>query len=222
MGTLAEDFHQGTRTEHLLVEQRLGHLVELVTLLHEQRPRSLAGLVDDLFDLRIDHLRGSLRVRLVEDRLVVPAARQVEANLADALAHPIVHDHRVRHLGDPLQVVLCTRRHAAEDDLLGNASADGHGHAVDERLTGVQVALLGEVLRVAQCREPARHDRHLHDRVGVLQEPAHDGVPRLVEGDDFTLLRRDELVLLLQPGDHAVDRLLEVLHLHDVFLFARG
>ena len=44
---------------------------------------------------------------------------------------------------------------------------------------------------------------------------------RLVIGDDLAFFRRNDLVLLLQAGDHAVDRLLEVLHL-DGFLALPG
>ena len=49
--------------------------------------------------------------------------------------------------------------------------------------------------------------------VGILEEVTNDSVPGLVERDGALLLIRDEPALALWTGDHAIDRLLQVLHL---------
>ncbi|RUP49633.1 LOW QUALITY PROTEIN: hypothetical protein BC936DRAFT_141968 [Jimgerdemannia flammicorona] len=58
-------------------------------------------------------------------------------------------------------------------------------------------------------------------RVGVLEEPPRDGVPGLVVGDGFLLLRAENARFLFQSGDDAFDGLLEVLLGHTVALVPR-
>ena len=43
----------------------------------------------------------------------------------------------------------------------------------------------------------------------MLEQPADERVPRLVEGDDAPLVRVDGEVLLLEPRDDAVNRQVE-------------
>ena len=64
----------------------------------------------------------------------------------------------LRHL---TQVVLSTSGDPAKEDLLGDTPPQGHAHAVQQLLFGVQVLLLGQVLSVAQAL-PSRNDGHLH------------------------------------------------------------
>ena len=65
---------------------------------------------------------------------------------------------------------------------------------------------LREVLREAQRTGGARNDRHLQQRIRVLEEPARDGMPRLVERDSFALLFRNDFALLLHTPDDSIDR----------------
>ncbi len=217
----AEDVGEVVLVEHLLGEQRLGERFEQLALLFEERARLGADGVDDALHLAVDELGGGLGVGLVEEGLVL-LAREVERKVADLLAHPVVHHHRVGEVGDAFEVVLRAGGDSAEDDLLGHAPAHRHDHAVHERLGGVEVALLGERLGVAEGGQPARHDGDLDDGVGVLAEPPGDGVAGLVVGDNPLLVGRDELVLLLQPADDAVDGALEVHHLDGVLVLTRG
>lgn len=53
-------------------------------------------------------------------------------------------------LGHFAQVVLGASSDPAKEDLLGHAAAQGHAHAVQELLPGVEVLLPGQVLSVAQ------------------------------------------------------------------------
>mmetsp|Transcript_44090 Transcript_44090/g.104970 ORF Transcript_44090/g.104970 Transcript_44090/m.104970 type:complete len:408 (+) Transcript_44090:772-1995(+) len=56
----------------------------------------------------------------------------------------------------------------------------------------------------------------------MLQEPPADGVPSLVVGDARALLLGEDLALLLEAADHALDRRLEVHHPHHRLGVARG
>ena len=59
------------------------------------------------------------------------------------------------------------------------------------------------------------------DRVEPGQDARDDRVARLVVRDDPALLVAHH-ALLLEPGDEAVDRLVEVLHLDGGLVLARG
>ena len=95
-------------------------------------------------------------------------------------AHRVVVDHRVGDLGDALEVVGGAGRDRAEDDLLGDAAAEQHGHVVEQLLARLQVAVLGgQVERVAE-RAAARDDRdpvHAVDATAAARRTAR-GRPR--------------------------------------------
>ena len=59
-----------------------------------------------------------------------------------------------------LQVVLGARGDPLEEDLLRDAAAQRHAHAIEQLLLRVQELLLGQVLGVAEALA-ARDDRHL-------------------------------------------------------------
>ena len=60
------------------------------------------------------------------------------------------------------------------------------------------------------------------DGIGVLEEVADERVAQLVVRGDLPLLLREEARLLLRPGDHAHDPLLELLLLDHLLPAARG
>src|SRR5262249_45112512 len=53
--------------------------------------------------------------------------------------------------------------------------------------------------------------------IGMFEEPAANGMSRLVISDDAFLIGRDDLVLLLQTSDDPVHRILKVFHLDRLF-----
>jgi hypothetical protein len=69
------------------------------------------------------------------------------------------------HPSDLLEVVLSSSRDPSEEDLLRNATAEGHAHAVGELLGGVEVALLGEVLSVSKSSDTTGDDRDLQSNL---------------------------------------------------------
>ena len=54
----------------------------------------------------------------------------------------------------------------------------------------------------------------------MFQVPAADGVASLVVSNHFFLFGRDDLVLLFQATDHAVNGIVEIFHFHLVLAFA--
>src|SRR5690625_2065571 len=141
---------------------------------------------------------------------------------AIAYTHPEFYHHCIGNLGNPLKVVVCAGRDLAEDEPFGNTPADGHSHSIDECLTRVEVAFFGQVLRVAERSETARNDADFDHGVRVFKEPADDGMPRLVIGNDLAFLRRDQLVLLLQAANYAVNGCLEVVHFDGILVGTRS
>lgn len=85
-------------------------------------------------------------------------------------------------LGHFAQVVLGTGSDPAKEDLLGHTAAQGHAHAVQELLPGVEVLLPRQVLSVAQPFAPW-DDGHLTRGTAALStrplEPTNPLVSRV-------------------------------------------
>ena len=102
-------------------------------------------------------------------------------------------------------------RLVAEHELLGDAPAEPDDERVGDVLALVDVAFLErELLRDAE-RHARRQDRHLVERVGVLEHVRAHGVTALVVRDDLLLLLRERERLALQAHEHAVACGVEVL-----------
>ena len=63
---------------------------------------------------------------------------------------------------------------------------------------------------------------YFEQRICVFQEPASDGMTRLVVGNGLFLIRLQHLRLFLQTGHHTLDRLFKVLHLDGVVEVSRS
>lgn len=195
--------------DHLLAQEFLGNEADLLLLLGEQVLALLVRLVDDALDLDVDVLRGLLGEGLLELVLLVVFVVEV----ADLLGHAPLGHHHGRHLRDFAEVVARARGHGFEVELLGDAAAQRHGHAVHELVDVHQVGVAsGEVLRVTEGALAAGNDGHLEERVGPLEVPAADGVAGFVVGDGSLLFGLKDEGLLLEATDDALDSLLEVHH----------
>eukprot|EP00962_Isochrysis_galbana_P028323 scaffold8934_cov94-Isochrysis_galbana.AAC.2 len=95
--------------------------------------------------------------------------------------------------------------------LLCGSPPERHAHHVPQLALGVQGHVARQALRVAKRRLAARHDGHLHHRIGVLEQPAAQRVPRLVERNHPPLVRVDSQILLLDAGDDTVNGRVEAL-----------
>mmetsp|Transcript_34582 Transcript_34582/g.75587 ORF Transcript_34582/g.75587 Transcript_34582/m.75587 type:complete len:817 (-) Transcript_34582:480-2930(-) len=204
---LPQELRDVLQVQHLPVEECQRHLLDQVLAVLDELHRRVVELVHHLTHLGVDDLGGVLAVGLVQ--AVVVGREGEEAHL---LVHAVHRHLVVGELGDLLEVVLRAGGDLADEHLLGGAAAQRHADHVRHLLARHQQVLARQVLREPQRRRPARHDGHLEEGLGVLEEPADDGVARLVVGDGAALVGGDHLVLLLQPPDDAVHRLLKVPH----------
>mmetsp|Transcript_25467 Transcript_25467/g.50812 ORF Transcript_25467/g.50812 Transcript_25467/m.50812 type:complete len:293 (+) Transcript_25467:257-1135(+) len=204
----------------LLLHEELRNLDELLLLRLHELERPLVRLVDHDLRLLVHGLARGVAVGLVgaseRARLVLG-----EGELAYAVVHAVHLDHLVDHAGDAPEIVAGAGGDGAEHDLLRGPAGEGHADDVLDLGARPQEDLLGEVLRKAQRAVAAWYDGDLHERVSVLEEPAGDGVSRLVVRHDLLLLVANELVAL-EAADDPVARLLEVDHGHRVRLAPRG
>ena len=141
--------------------------------------------------------------------------------VAELVAHAKDGDHVAGHLGGALEVVAGAGGDVADDDLLGDAAAQEHGHVVDHLVARLQAPVLfGDGQRIAQ-RLAAADDGDLVDGVCVVEQVAHQRVAALVVGDAAALLLVGDVPLALQAGDLALEGLVELLGA-DAALVAAG
>lgn len=128
------------------------------------------------------------------------------------LAHAQARDHLARHLGCALQIVARARRNVIAHELLGHATAQEHGELVEHLVLGLEeVIFLRQLQRVAQGLT-ATDNRDLVDGIGVLQDMADQCVTTLVISDRGTLGLGHHAALTLRSGNHALHRLLDLVH----------
>ena len=173
------------------------------------------GLAHNALDLDIDATRRLLGVILVigviaaKEHLMLRLAKHLRAEF---LAHAQARDHLACHLGRALQVVARARRDVIAHELLGNAAAQEHGKLVEHLVLGLEeVILLRKLQRVAQSLAAA-DDRNLMNRIGVLQDVTHQSVTALMIGNRGALGLGHHATLALRSGNHALHRLLDLVH----------
>ena len=173
------------------------------------------GFAHDALNLDIDAACRLLGVILVigviatKEHLMLRLAKHLRAQL---LAHAQTRNHLARHLGRTLQVVARARRDVIAHELLGNATAQEHGKLVEHLVLGLEeVVLLRKLQRVAQGLTAA-DDRDLMNRIGVLQDVAHQSVTALVVGNRGALGLGHHATLALRSGNHALHRFLDLVH----------
>ena len=147
-------------------------------------------VAEDVLDLFVDDARGLVGVVAGVHEVLAEEHRALRAprHRTDAIRHAPLAHHLAGELGVADEVVLRAGRLVAEDELLGDAAAEAHDERVDDVLALVDVALLErELLRDAE-RHAGRQDRHLVQRVGVLEHVRAHRVAALVVRDDLLLL----------------------------------
>ena len=205
----------GVAFDGLALKQHLRHQIELIATGVQDLDRTTMGLTHNALNLDIDAARRLLGVILVigviatKEHLMLRLAKHLRAQL---LAHAQARDHLARHLGCALQIVARARRNVIAHELLGNATAQEHGELVEHLVLGLEeVVLLRKLQRVAQSLTAA-DDRDLVDRIGVLQDVVHQGVTALVVGNRGALGLGHHATLALRSGNHALHRLLDLVH----------
>src|SRR6266849_3166790 len=222
---LAQDLVDLAAVDRLALEECLGHLVQHLEVAAQEALGALVGLEQEAAHLGVDRDGGLLgvvdllgEVAAEEDLLLLLA----EGHGPELLAHAPLAHHLARQLGGALDVVARPGRHAAERELLRRPPAEEDGQLAEEVVLRVGVPVVERHLLRQPERHTARDDGHLVDRIGVRDELRHQGVARLVVGDDPPFLDADDHRAPLGAHHHLVLGDLEVAHRDPVLVLARG
>mmetsp|Transcript_30984 Transcript_30984/g.98975 ORF Transcript_30984/g.98975 Transcript_30984/m.98975 type:complete len:257 (+) Transcript_30984:273-1043(+) len=172
----------------LLLDERLGQLVEQVAVGHQCLLAHLVRLSHEHLDLLVDELLGRGRGGL-RPEAAVAVGRLPGRGAQLVLRIAPLRDHAARNVAHLLQVVGGTSRHLllAKDELLGDAAAQRDGELAPQVALRVQARLepllgRGEEGEAARAVGPG-DDRHLGHQVVVGREQAHHRVAGLVVRD---------------------------------------
>ena len=202
--------------DDFLLDELLGQLVVSFLVFGQNLLGAFVLLVHHPLHFLVDEFGGLFAIGTVEGIFVVVVVAQV----GQLLAHAQVGYHAIGLLGDALQVVHGACRDTAQEEVFGSTSAQGGAHLVEHLLLGCDLPFFGQVPGGTQGPS-ARHDGHLDERVGILQQPGDAGVSCLVDGDGAAFLFGGDLGLLLQSAHDAVYGIEEVLLAHE-FLAVAG
>ena len=173
------------------------------------------GFAHDALNLDIDAARRLLGVILVigvvaaQEHLMLRLAKDLRAQL---LAHAQARDHLARHLSRALQIVARARRDVVAHELLGNATAQEHGELVKHLVLGLEEVILLRKLQCVAQGLTAADDRDLMNRIGMLQDVAHQSVAALMVGNRGAFGLGHHATLALRSSNHALHRLLDLVH----------
>ena len=216
---VAEQLLELLRLDRLLGDQFVGQSQQPRLVLGQNLSGPSVAVLDERPNLFIDELGYVVGVVALltdlttqEDHLVALA----EGEGTELVAHAPFGHHPASQVGGLLDVVAGAGRGVAEDQALGRVAAEQARDLVLELGLGLEIAVLGgHRHRVAEGHSAA-DDRHLVDRVALGQDPLHDRVAALVDGDDALLGIGDEPALSLGAGNDALQRLVELGHADDL------
>ncbi len=182
---------------------------------------------EDALHFLVDKLRRTVRDLAAlhhfaaEENLLLAVAH---GDRTDDLAHAELRDHATGDVRRLLDVLRRAGRHllGPEHQLLGHPAAIRHTEPRLDGLLGVFVQLLFRQIGRESQRAAARNDRDLVQRVGARHREAHQGVPRLVIGNEPPLLVGEHAAFPLEAQHHLVLGILEILHVHLRFVAPRG
>jgi hypothetical protein len=135
--------------EHLLLEQLPRQVVELPAVREDHLLRRAPRFFDEVLTLLVANPQRRLRE---------PHVAVGRAPYAGRSHRKLVH-HRVRDVGDTLEVVRGAGGDGAEHDLLGDATAEQHRHVIEQLLTSLQIAVLGRQVEGISQGPAAGDDR---------------------------------------------------------------
>src|SRR5918994_6627983 len=150
--------------ERLVLEQRLGHHLDLFAVLLEDLASDAVLLIDDAADLGVDLLHGRFGHALVRGH------RAAEEHFALVLAvhhgtelvgHAPLRHHAARDFRGALEVVRRAGGHLVHEQLFGDAAAEQHRDHAEQPVAVLAVAVLGRQLHGHAERTSARNHRDL-------------------------------------------------------------
>ena len=193
--------------EGFVLEQCLGDEFDLVAIFGEDAGGRFVGIVDEVFDFFVNHLRGVAAVigaaathvaTTEEDRAITFAV----FNHTEFVAHAPFADHVASKRGGLTDVARSPVRNVVAIEAFGNAATHGDDE-VGERFLLLSRVLIsfGEIHGGTQVGA-ARNDRDLVQRIGVRQDHVEIGVPGFVpSGAYFLLLGHGKASALAAPAD---------------------
>ena len=137
------------------------------------------------------------------------------------LAHTVIHHHAARNASGLLHIVERASANRAEEQLLCRTTAHKRANLVEERLFGVAHTFFRHSHIHAQ-RLAAWHNRNLHQRSCMFEQPDSGGVSSLVNGSFVHILASHQHRLVFQAQRHLIDSLVEVSHRHSLAVLACG
>src|SRR5690606_31238319 len=198
--------------ERRALEQRLYERIELRAMLAQQAQCLLVAFVDDAKNLGIDEARRLFAERLVaaeRPRPQIGVLTPRELHHAELVAHSPTRHHIARELRRLFDIVRCTRRPRAIDNLLCRATAQ---HPYDARAqVGFRIVVSirrGTLIRDAQ-RLPARHDRDSVHGIRARHHETEDRVSALMIGDSLAILATEQQ-WPLGPEHDLLERIMKV------------
>ena len=121
-----------------------------------------------------------------------------------------------------LEIVRGAGGHLVHEQLLGDAAAEQHRDHGEQPVAVLAVAVLGRQLHRHAERAAARDDGHLVHRIGLGQQARDDRVAGLVIGGVAALFLGHDHRAALGAHDDLVLGALEVVHLDQALVAARG
>ena len=138
------------------------------------------------------------------------------------IAHAPAGHHVARKIRGALEIVGGAGGHLAHKHLFGDAPAHEHRNRSQQRFAVMAVAVLLRQLHRGAERPPTRDDGHLVHRIGIGQGLRDHRVPGLVIRRIPAFFFRHHKGTPFRAHDDLVLGLLEILHVHQTLVGARG
>ena len=137
--------------------------------------------------------------------------------MADLVAHTIIGNHAISHLGKSLKIVQCTGRRLSIDHFLRYPTSDQRAHLIDQLIFCNKLSLLRKIPCSTKSMS-TRHDCNLEKRICMRKQPADCCMSCLMVSNRLLLLRSDDLGLLLKTSDDTVNCIEEILLVNNLLI----
>ena len=192
----------------LLLDKHLGKLHDSAPIVCQNLLRPSGGFIGKSLGFGIYQLCSLLAIRLAE--FVAPTVGIIVGQIAHLIAHSVIADHRIGHLGHPFEIVQRSGAgDSASDNLLGDSSGDKHTHLVLHSVTGHHHLLVRQTPGKSKGLS-TRDNGNLQHGIATLEQPTYYGVTGLVISGKPLLLGRHQGLFPFYTGHYPIDGIAEV------------